>query len=140
VSRGQRSREGDERTVRAPGTPGQRKRIERRARLVGAIARGPATDECKPDIAFYIGCNVGKTPHIVLLCVVILQAMGFSCEIIGGSSACCGINQFRAGDGETAWRAGLTALSQIEAKQATTNISWCPSCAPIRLACLPSCL
>jgi heterodisulfide reductase subunit D len=85
-------------------------------------------DECKPDIAFYIGCNVGKTPHIVLLCVEILQAMGFSCEIIGGPSACCGINQFRAGDGETAGRAGLTALSQIEAKQATTNVSWCPSC------------
>jgi heterodisulfide reductase subunit D len=88
----------------------------------------PATEECKPDIAFYIGCNVGKTPHIVLLCVEILQAMGLSCEIIGGSSACCGINQFRAGDGETAGRAGLTALSQIEAKQATTNLSWCPSC------------
>jgi heterodisulfide reductase subunit D len=88
----------------------------------------PIRDECKPDIAFYIGCNVGKTPHIVLLCVEILQAMGFSCEIIGGSSACCGINQFRAGDGETAGRAGLTALSQIEAKQATTNVSWCPSC------------
>jgi heterodisulfide reductase subunit D len=85
-------------------------------------------DECKPDIAFYIGCNVGKTPHIVLLCVEILQAMGFSYEIIGGPSACCGINQFRAGDGETAGRAGLTALSQIEAKQATTNVSWCPSC------------
>lgn len=88
----------------------------------------PATGECKPDIAFYIGCNVGKTPHIVLLCVEILQAMGFSCEIIGGSSACCGINQFRAGDGETAGRAGMTALSQIEAKQATTNLTWCPSC------------
>ena len=85
-------------------------------------------DECKPDIAFYIGCNVGKTPHIVLLSVEMLQAMGFSCEIIGGPSACCGINQFRAGDGKTAGRAGLTALSQIEAKQATTNVSWCPSC------------
>jgi heterodisulfide reductase subunit D len=88
----------------------------------------PAKDECKPDIAFYIGCNVGKTPHIVLLCVEILHAMGLSCEIIGGSSACCGINHFRAGDGETAGRAGLAALSQIEAKQATTNVSWCPSC------------
>ncbi|WP_375788597.1 heterodisulfide reductase-related iron-sulfur binding cluster [Bradyrhizobium sp. Pha-3] len=88
----------------------------------------PATNGDEPDIAFYIGCNVGKTPHIVLLCVEILQAMGFSCEIIGGSSACCGINQFRAGDGETAGRAGMAALSQIEAKQATTNLTWCPSC------------
>jgi heterodisulfide reductase subunit D len=88
----------------------------------------PATDERKPDVAFYTGCNVGKTPHIVLLCVEILQAMGLSCEILGGSSACCGINQFRTGDGETAGRAGLAALSQIEAKQATANLSWCPTC------------
>jgi len=32
----------------------------------------------------------------VLLRVDILQAIGLSCEMIGGSSACCGINQFRA--------------------------------------------
>jgi heterodisulfide reductase subunit D len=88
----------------------------------------PAKDAGKPDIAFYTGCNIGKTPHILLLCVEILHAMGFSCEILGGSSACCGINHFRTGDGETAGRAGLSALSQIEAKHATTNLSWCPSC------------
>jgi heterodisulfide reductase subunit D len=80
------------------------------------------------DIAFYIGCNVGKTPHIVMICVEILQKLGFSCEIIGGPTSCCGINHFRAGDGETAGRAGLTALEQIEAKNAATTLSWCPSC------------
>jgi heterodisulfide reductase subunit D len=85
-------------------------------------------DENKPDIAFYLGCNVVKTPHIVLLCIEILHTMGFSCEIIGGPSACCGINHFRKGDGETAGRAGLAALSRIETKRATTNITWCPSC------------
>jgi heterodisulfide reductase subunit D len=88
----------------------------------------PASEECRPDIAFYLGCNVGKTPHIVVLCVEILEAMGFSCEIIGGSSACCGINQFRTGDGETAGRAGMAALNQIMGKQATTNLTWCPTC------------
>jgi heterodisulfide reductase subunit D len=88
-----------------------------------------ADDEDQPDVAFYLGCNVVKTPHIILLCLEILHAMGFSCEIVGGdSSACCGINHFRKGDGETAGRAGLAALTQIEAKRATTNLSWCPSC------------
>src|SRR5260370_20972571 len=87
----------------------------------------PATEECKPDIAFYIGCNVGKTPHIVLLCVEILQAMGLSCEILGGSSACCGINQFRAVDGETAGRARLAPPCHIRAHPAPTHPTWCPS-------------
>jgi heterodisulfide reductase subunit D len=88
----------------------------------------PSRDESKPDVTFYTGCNVVKTPHIVLLCLEILDAMGFSCEILGGSSACCGINHFRTGDGETAGRAGLSALNQIEARHATANLSWCPSC------------
>jgi heterodisulfide reductase subunit D len=132
-----RSRDGD--AVRRNGASSSRAvakslRILSRLQLDrNAVARlrpefKSAGDEPKPDIAFYIGCNVGKTPHIVLLCLEILEAMGFSYEIIGGSSACCGINHFRAGDGETAGRAGLAVLSQIEAKQATINVSWCPSC------------
>jgi heterodisulfide reductase subunit D len=55
----------------------------------------PATDECKPDIAFYIGCNVGKTPHIVLLCVEILQAMSFS-TISQSRSISCGFSVIAA--------------------------------------------
>jgi heterodisulfide reductase subunit D len=98
------------------------------ARLLPEAKPVGGADDENPDIAFYLGCNVIKTPHIVLICVEILHAMGFSCEIIGGSSACCGINHFRKGDGETAGRAGLAALRQIEAKRATANLSWCPTC------------
>ncbi|VWC76446.1 hypothetical protein BLA39750_00910 [Burkholderia lata] len=85
-------------------------------------------EQPKLDVALYLGCNVGKTPHIVLLCVEILQAMGLSCELVGGANSCCGINQFKMGDGETGGRAGLSTLGQIEAKQATTNLTWCPTC------------
>ena len=81
-----------------------------------------------PDVALYTGCNVAKTPHILLLCLEVLRTLGLSYELIGGPNACCGVNQFRAGDAETSGRAGLSALAQIEARKATTNVSWCPSC------------
>ncbi|MFL9945834.1 (Fe-S)-binding protein [Paraburkholderia agricolaris] len=82
----------------------------------------------KPDVVFYTGCNIHKTPHILVLCLDVLEHIGVTYQVIGGTSACCGINQFRAGDGETSGRAGLSTLSQIQAIEAKTNVSWCPSC------------
>jgi Fe-S oxidoreductase len=81
-----------------------------------------------PEIAFYTGCNIAKTPHILLLCLEVMEALGVSYEVLGGTSSCCGINQFRAGDGDTAGRAGLAALKQIDDKKAAVNVAWCPSC------------
>ena len=86
------------------------------------------TRSVPPDVALYTGCNIHKTPHILVLCLEVLEQLGASYEVIGGTSACCGINQFRAGDGETSGRAGLGTLKQIQAIGATTKVSWCPSC------------
>ncbi|MBR9765146.1 MAG: (Fe-S)-binding protein [Rhodobacteraceae bacterium] len=91
----------------------------------------PRAEEAPPggtDVVLYTGCNIHKTPHILVLCLDVLERMGTSYTVIGGPSACCGINQFRAGDGETSGRAGLSTLSQIKDVQAGANLSWCPSC------------
>lgn len=81
-----------------------------------------------PDVAIYTGCNIHKTPHILILCLDVIRAMGLTYEVIGGPSACCGVFQFLSGDAETSGRAGLSALKQIDSIGAGEKISWCPSC------------
>lgn len=96
------------------------------ARLQPTPGRAPPA--APPDAVLYTGCNVHKTPHILVLVLGVLEALDVGCEIVGGPTGCCGISQFRAGDAETSGRAGLAALAQIESKRAPINISWCPSC------------
>lgn len=81
-----------------------------------------------PDVVLYTGCNVHKTPHILVLCLEILGALGLTYEVIGGPAACCGIIQFTGGDASSAGRAGLSTLDKIEAVGAAHKLSWCPSC------------
>jgi heterodisulfide reductase subunit D len=89
---------------------------------------GRSKPERPPDIAIYTGCNVHKTPHILILCLDVISAMGLTYELVGGPSACCGVFQFLSGDAETSGRAGLGTLKQIESIGAGEKISWCPSC------------
>ncbi len=90
--------------------------------------RKQATTDPAPDVVLYTGCNIHKTPHILILCLDVLERLGASYRVLGGTGACCGINQFRAGDGDTSGRAGLSTLKQIQDAGATTKVSWCPSC------------
>jgi Fe-S oxidoreductase len=84
-------------------------------------------DEPAPDVVFYTGCNVMKTPHIALLALDILDALGVRYRVIGGPSACCGVLQFGAGDLATSGRvAGKTV--QTLAAAAPRALSWCPTC------------
>jgi heterodisulfide reductase subunit D len=43
----------------------------------------PAADEL-PDVVFYTGCNVLKTPHIALLCLDIMDELGVNYRVMGG--------------------------------------------------------
>ena len=61
-----------------------------------APSREPRTSP--PDVVFYTGCNVLKTPHIALLCLDILDLLGVDYEVMGGVGQCCGVYQYRAGD------------------------------------------
>src|SRR6185437_2016293 len=51
-----------------------------------------------PDVVFYTGCNVLKTPHIALLCLDIMDMMGTDYQVMGGPTHCCGTTQLRQGD------------------------------------------
>jgi heterodisulfide reductase subunit D len=81
-----------------------------------------------PDIVFYTGCNVIKTPHIALLVLEVLDALGVSYEVMGGTATCCGIQQFKRGDPKVAGRLGFNTIERLARPGASKVVSWCPSC------------
>ena len=89
----------------------------------------PAGDyEGTPDIVFYTGCNVVKTPHIALLVLDVLDALHVSYDVMGGNSTCCGIQQFKQGDAKTAGRVGYNTIERLSRPGASRVVAWCPSC------------
>lgn len=81
-----------------------------------------------PEIVFYTGCNVIKTPHIALLVLEVLDALGITYEVMGGTAACCGIQQFKRGDAKTAGRVSYNTIDRLSRPGASRVIAWCPSC------------
>ncbi len=84
--------------------------------------------EGTPDIVFYTGCNVIKTPHIALLVLDVLDALDVSYEVMGGNAMCCGIQQFKQGDAKTAGRVGYNTIERLGRAGASRVVAWCPSC------------
>jgi Fe-S oxidoreductase len=82
----------------------------------------------RPDIVFYTGCNVIKTPHIALLVLEVLDRLGVSYEVMGGAATCCGIQHFKQGDGNTAFQIAENTIERLARPGASRVISWCPSC------------
>ena len=87
-----------------------------------------AVAEGTPDVVFYTGCNVLKTPHIVLLCLDILDALGVSYRVMGGPGNCCGVLQFRSADLETSGRIAYRSTDRFAETGAESVLSWCPTC------------
>ena len=83
--------------------------------------------DAAPDVVFYTGCNLLKTPHIALLCFDIMEAMGVRYRVLGGPSHCCGVLQFRAGDLATAGRIAYRTVDRL-ASAGGRVLSWCPTC------------
>lgn len=81
----------------------------------------------RPDFVFYTGCNVLKTPHIALLALDIMDALGVTYKVMGGPNHCCGVIQLRTGDTEVSGRQAASSLDRL-AEGRTGVISWCPSC------------
>ena len=77
---------------------------------------------------FYTGCNVLKTPHIALLALDIMDALGVSYQVMGGPSHCCGILQLKSGDVEMAGRLGLSSMEKMSHSNSGQVIAWCPMC------------
>src|SRR5438270_2984261 len=81
-----------------------------------------------PDLVFYTGCNVLKTPHIALLCLYIMDALGLSYRVMGGPTYCCGVTQLRSGDAETSGRFAANTMDKLARSKSGEVVSWCPSC------------
>jgi heterodisulfide reductase subunit D len=81
-----------------------------------------------PDFVFYTGCNVLKTPHIALLALDIMDALGIGYQVMGGPSHCCGVVQMRPGDVEMSGRMGTNSIEKMSHTKSGQVISWCPSC------------
>ena len=68
-----------------------------------------------------------KTPHIALLALDIMDALGVIYHVMGGPSHRCGVIQLRTGDTEVSGRQATNSLDKLAAGQ-TGVISWCASC------------
>src|SRR5215213_8450642 len=66
-----------------------------------------------PDFVFYTGCNVLKTPHIALLALDIMDALGITYRVMGGPTHCCGVVQMRPGDTETSGRMAENTMDKL---------------------------
>ena len=95
---------------------------------LGQKSASVATPAEAPDFVFYTGCNVLKTPHIALLALDIMDTLGISYQVMGGSSHCCGIMQLRPGDVEMSGRMGAASAEKLSHSKSGQVISWCPSC------------
>jgi heterodisulfide reductase subunit D len=89
--------------------------------------RPEQADSETPDVVFYTGCNLLKTPHIALLCFDIMDAMGLKYRVMGGPSHCCGVLQFRAGDLATSGRVAGRTLERLGSAGGRV-LTWCPTC------------
>ena len=102
---------------------------EQLARL-GQHAPGAARahDDREPDFIFYTGCNVLKNPHIPLLALDIMDAIGVSYRVLGGPSHCCGSVHMHSGDTEAVGRIASYAIEDMARSTSKQVITWCPSC------------
>lgn len=81
-----------------------------------------------PDVVFYTGCNMLKTPHIGLLCLDVLDRLDVSYAVFGGPANCCGILQFRPGDTANSGRQIISTMDRFAQTGASQVVSWCPTC------------
>jgi Fe-S oxidoreductase len=81
-----------------------------------------------PEVVFYTGCNVLKTPHIALLALDILDALDVSYQVLGGPSHCCGVVQMRTGDIASSGRFGESTMDKLAKSKSGKVLAWCPTC------------
>ncbi|MCC6887606.1 MAG: (Fe-S)-binding protein [Hyphomicrobiales bacterium] len=97
--------------------------LDRLGQKADAVESGP-----QPEFVFYTGCNVLKTPHIALLALDIMDALGVPYRVMGGPSHCCGVVQLRTGDIATSGRFTENTMNKLARSRSGQVVSWCPSC------------
>jgi len=91
----------------------------------GRAGAAPVPDA---EVTFYTGCNVWKTPHIVMTALDALEAVGVKANVMGGPSMCCGVYGFNQGDGKVSGRQAFGTIEKLADAGASRALSWCPSC------------
>ena len=82
----------------------------------------------QPDFVFYTGCNVLKTPHIALLALDVMDALGVTYRVMGGPSHCCSVVHFRTGDLQTSGNFAENTLAKLASAKNGQVLAWCASC------------
>ncbi|HVC52968.1 MAG TPA: (Fe-S)-binding protein [Stellaceae bacterium] len=103
-------------------------RLQMPPEALARFKRPTAGRTTPPDVVFYTGCNVIKTPHIALLCLDILDLIGIDYEVMGGVGQCCGVYQFREGDLVSNSKMAYATIEGLASAGASQVVSWCPSC------------
>jgi heterodisulfide reductase subunit D len=80
------------------------------------------------EVLFYTGCNVLRTPHIVLNVMDILDALELDFDVVGGTAHCCGVYQFQEADLPTYERMGHRTFQRLGESGAAKVLTWCPTC------------
>jgi heterodisulfide reductase subunit D len=86
----------------------------------------PDATAASPDFVFYTGCNLLKTPHIALLALDIMDALGVTYQVMGGPTHCCGIGQFRTGDAAISTNVAENTMNKLA--RSGQVLSWCATC------------
>ncbi|MGC2414359.1 MAG: (Fe-S)-binding protein [Stellaceae bacterium] len=103
-------------------------RLQMAPEILARFAPSHEARTTPPDVVFYTGCNVIKTPHIALLCLDILDLLDIDYEVMGGVGQCCGVYQYRAGDFASNSKMAYATIDGLAAAGAPTVLAWCPSC------------
>jgi heterodisulfide reductase subunit D len=103
-------------------------RLQLPPETLARFRRSPAERETPPDVVFYTGCNVLRTPHIALLALEVLDKLGTSYEVMGGVGQCCGVYQYREGDFANNSKMANATIEGLASAGTSTVLSWCPSC------------
>lgn len=94
----------------------------------GRPVAASASAAAPAEVTFYTGCNVWKTPHIVLTALDALDAVGVTANVMGGPGMCCGVYAFNQGDAKVSGRQAFGTVEKLAASAARETLSWCPSC------------
>jgi Fe-S oxidoreductase len=100
--------------------------LARLGQKISAVSGEPDGLTAPPDFVFYTGCNLLKTPHIALLALDIMDALGVTYQVMGGPTHCCGIGQFRTGDAATSTNVATNTMNKLA--RSGQVLSWCATC------------
>jgi Fe-S oxidoreductase len=103
-------------------------RLQLPPETLARFRRAATARQTPPDVVFYTGCNVLRTPHIALLCLDVLDRLGVEYEVMGGVGQCCGVYQFREGDFANNSKMANATIEGLASAGTSTVLSWCPSC------------